>query len=351
MNPITYITFLIDKSLSMEKFRSKLPEVYRGLLANIKANAGEQDIRVRVLQFGSSVPLSDVTYQPIRTGYFEFYYSPTEGSTKLNDAMIKALEKLPYSTAKPPIVGSTRALLNPPQPAQNANEASLLVVLTDGEENASAHYPAAVRAAAARHGDLLTIALNVPPMSEGKLIALATNYGVPRENISVWEQSIQGIETMARVNESATTSYITSTRGQGLTKSVAFYAHTPDLTGFDPKTADLANLHGKFMSRRIHKEERIDEFVQRETGQPYLRGMAFYQLTKPETIQGNKDILLREKGKVTVWGGPNARKAIGLQAFKDGKITPGNHANWDIFVQSLADNRKLVRGTDLLIRK
>ena len=351
MNPITYITFLIDKSSSMGRFRSKLPEVYRGLLANIKANAGEQDIQVRVMQFGSSVPLSDTAYQPIRTGYFEFYYSPVESFTKLNDAMIKALEKLPYSTAKPPIVGSTRALLNPPQPAQNANEASLLVVLTDGEENDSYARAETVKQAIEAHGDKLTVAMNVPQMSRERIQLMSDQLGIPVENFSQWDQTIQGIETMARVNESATSSYLTATRAAGQTKSTTFYALTPDLSGFDPKTANLANLRDKFMSRRIGKEQRIDEFVQRETGQPYLRGMAFYQLTKPEVIQGNKDILLREKGKVTVWGGPNARAAIGLLPFKDGKITPGNHANWDIFVQSLADNRKLVRGTDLLIRK
>jgi len=349
MKPITYITFLIDKSSSMHQFRTKLPQVYNDLLGNIQANADGHDIRVRLLQFGTSVPLADTGFTPLTNLVGQpLTYSPNENSTRLYDAMIAALNTKPYTAIRGGAT-TTRALLNKPQTAENV--ASLLVVLTDGEENASYARAETVKKAIAAHGDKLTVAMNVPQMSNVRIQLMSDRLGIPVENFSQWDQTIQGIETMARVNESATSSYLTATRAAGQTKSTAFYSLTPDLSGFDPKTANLANLRDKFMSRRIGKEQRIDEFVQRETGQPYLRGMAFYQLTKPEVIQGNKDILLREKGKTTVWGGPNARAAIGLLPFKDGKVTPGNHANWDIFVQSLADNRKLVRGTDLLIRK
>ena len=346
MKPITYITFLIDKSSSMSPFRMKLRQVYRELLGNIQANAEGHDIRVRLLQFGTSVPLAATGFTPLANLVGQpLTYSPDEGSTRLYDAMIAALKTKPYTAIR----GGARALLNKPQTAENV--ASLLVVLTDGKENASRALEADMKKAIAAHGDKLTVAMNVPQMSNARIQRMSDQLGIPVENFSQWDQTTEGLTDTIRATATATTSYLTATRAAGQTKSTAFYSLTPNLSGFDPKTANLANLHGKFMSRRINKEERIDEFVQRETGQPYLRGMAFYQLTKPEVIQGNKDILLREKGKTTVWGGPNARAAIGLQPFKDGKITPGNHANWDIFVQSLADNRKLVRGTDLLIRK
>jgi hypothetical protein len=40
---------------------------------------------------------------------------------------------------------------------------------------------------------------------------------------------------------------------------------------------------------------------------------------------------------------------IGLPANADAKVEPGNHANYDIFVQSTSVNRKLPRGTKLIV--
>jgi hypothetical protein len=56
-----------------------------------------------------------------------------------------------------------------------------------------------------------------------------------------------------------------------------------------------------------------------------------------------------EKGSKAIYGGNAARSLIGLPYGAEAKVEPGNHANYDIFVQSTSTNRKLVRGTKLLV--
>lgn len=87
------------------------------------------------------------------------------------------------------------------------------------------------------------------------------------------------------------------------------------------------------------------------TSGPYVKGCAFYQLTKPELVQKHKDLMVKEKTGRVLYGGQEVRKVLGLPEFQDGKVTPGNHANYDVFVQSTANNRKLVRGTTVMVRK
>jgi len=100
----------------------------------------------------------------------------------------------------------------------------------------------------------------------------------------------------------------------------------------------------------VPRETEIREFVVEKLGQ-YRVGDAFYQLTKKEMVQTQKALLLMEKGKGAIYGGPEARDLIGLPTGVNAKVEPGNHANYDIFVQSTSTNRKLVRGTKLLVRK
>ena len=82
---------------------------------------------------------------------------------------------------------------------------------------------------------------------------------------------------------------------------------------------------------------------------PYRKGAAFYELTKREEIQENKELLVMEIGKSAVYGGADAREVLGLPETRC-KVTPGNHSQWKIFVQSGSFNRRLVRGTSVLYR-
>ena len=71
---------------------------------------------------------------------------------------------------------------------------------------------------------------------------------------------------------------------------------------------------------------------------------------KREKIQGHKKLLLIKKGEKTVWGGDGVRDLLGLPDV-DMFVEPGNHGDYDIFVLSTSVNRKLVRGTTVLLDK
>lgn len=82
---------------------------------------------------------------------------------------------------------------------------------------------------------------------------------------------------------------------------------------------------------------------------PFLKGSAFYQLTKTEArVQDSKMIAIRDKINGRVYHGPAARDMIGLPHIGTVRLHPGDHGNYDIFIQSTSINRKLVAGTQVL---
>jgi hypothetical protein len=49
-----------------------------------------------------------------------------------------------------------------------------------------------------------------------------------------------------------------------------------------------------------------------------------------------------------MFAGAEARKMIGLPTDRNARLHPGDHKNFDLFIQSFSVNRKLVAGTGLL---
>ena len=64
----------------------------------------------------------------------------------------------------------------------------------------------------------------------------------------------------------------------------------------------------------------------------------------------NKRMINADATLKAVFGGTDARSVLGIPEGQNLKIKPGNHGNFDIFVQSTSLNRKLVRGTKLLVK-
>jgi hypothetical protein len=80
-----------------------------------------------------------------------------------------------------------------------------------------------------------------------------------------------------------------------------------------------------------------------------LKGAGFYQLTKTEPlVQDHKRILIRDKTTQAVYFGSAARQMLGLPAWGGVRLAPGDHGNFDIFIQSTSVNRKLAKGTSLI---
>jgi hypothetical protein len=92
----------------------------------------------------------------------------------------------------------------------------------------------------------------------------------------------------------------------------------------------------------------IKDFVQAQ-GIAFTKGCAFYQLSKTETVQDYKQIAVRDKMGGAVYSGIAARDLLGLPHHGECKLAPGQHGQYEIFVQSTSVNRKLVKGTNLMI--
>jgi hypothetical protein len=196
--------------------------------------------------------------------------------------------------------------------------------------------------------DRYTITYLVP---RGAARATAQTMNTPLGNVAEWEQSEQGVEAYTQANNAGYLNYFNS-RSVGMTNSKTFYTDLSSVSTKDIKSAqkkgNLVDVTSNFKVLNVDREEEIADFVGRQVGQ-YVKGRAYYQLTKTEVkVQGSKEILLVEKGSRTVLG--NARAFLGFPAGTV-RVKPGNHANYDIFVQSTSLNRKLVRGTKVLVRK
>jgi hypothetical protein len=99
----------------------------------------------------------------------------------------------------------------------------------------------------------------------------------------------------------------------------------------------------------------ISKFIE-EQGATFNKGRGFYELTKPEKIQGYKEIVLMDKESGDIYNGDEVRTILHLPPQvgqkdmdrQDVKIRPIDLDNWYIFIQSTSFNRKLVGGTRLL---
>lgn len=217
---------------------------------------------------------------------------------------------------------------------------ALVIILTDGHENASKvkadELSARIRKLQAT--DRFTFAFMVPP---GYADFMVRQLGVPAGNVTEWEGTQKAFDAVTHTTQVATVSYFTA-RAAGKTSVDTFYSNADGVTSSD------INKLGVVRGVKIYEVPRevdIRDFVESK-GHTYVPGNAAYQLTKPEIVQENKALFITEKGKKTVRSG-DVRGLLGLPTGKI-KVIPGNHANYDIFVQSRSVNRKLVRGTRLL---
>lgn len=114
---------------------------------------------------------------------------------------------------------------------------------------------------------------------------------------------------------------------------------------------------GKFQQIEVLEDIRIDEFV-RSMGLPFATGKGYYEFTKSEKIQANKEILLVDKKTgETLTDTDECRKLMGLNPIQRG--VSGNHTtmsprniecakDYKIFIQSNSHTRKLIGGTTFL---
>lgn len=108
----------------------------------------------------------------------------------------------------------------------------------------------------------------------------------------------------------------------------------------------------KFQVLKVTSECVIKDFVE-VTGASYKKGKGFYQFTKSETIQANKEVLFVNKKTGDVLDNTiECRKLLGVPFGTKGNVNPSNirevFNTYNIFIQSNSFNRVLKPNTQFL---
>lgn len=106
----------------------------------------------------------------------------------------------------------------------------------------------------------------------------------------------------------------------------------------------------RFQAMVVDRDARIQDFV-KENSLVFQTGKGFYELTKSETIQPYKEVVLHDKETGDMFTGRDARDIIGLSQTEEVSFTstrkPWAH-KYRVFVQSTSYTRKLIQGTHFL---
>ncbi|MBG1257817.1 vWA domain-containing protein [Nostoc commune] len=114
------------------------------------------------------------------------------------------------------------------------------------------------------------------------------------------------------------------------------------------ESADLrAVTPGRFQILEVEQDISIKAFVL-ENGLSFKVGRGFYEFTKTETIQAQKEIILMDRATGDLFEGGAAREMLGLPIDATIRIKPSNLEKYVVFVQSTSANRKLIGKTRFL---
>ena len=121
--------------------------------------------------------------------------------------------------------------------------------------------------------------------------------------------------------------------------STARFASEADLRPVPP---------GRFQILSVDRDTPIKTFCE-EQGLTFKQGRGFYELTKTVTVQGTKEIILRSRASGDLFTGTRARELLGLPLHdEDVKLRPTHLEEFEVFIQSTSNNRKLIGSTQFL---
>lgn len=333
--PKTKVVFLLDSSGSMSSIQRPTVDAFNRVLETIKAAAAEQDASVSLYTFGErSEPVSR-----------KLYNQPLADLRPLNYSDYKPQDMTPLFDAVGTAIMDHLAL-----PADK-DTSFIVTIITDGHENMSKKWDArTIRDLIARvqSTDKWTVTYLVPP---GERQRLVNSVGVHEGNVQEWEASARGVAAVGSTLSAGYSNYFQD-RSRGITSTRGFFTTDLSKVSLSDVKQRLTDLSSNIAVLSVTAEQDIRDFVEAHGYYPYIKGRAYYQLTKDEAaVQDYKQILLREKNGRAIYGGSEAREILGLPDSGTVKVRPGNHANWDVFIQSTSVNRRLVRGTKLLLVK
>lgn len=103
----------------------------------------------------------------------------------------------------------------------------------------------------------------------------------------------------------------------------------------------------RFQRLTVSDSNDIKTFVE-STGANFQIGKGFYELSKAEVVQENKEVILVDRYG-TMFTGKQARDMIGVPFGTRGKVYKTSiPTGYKVFIQSTSNNRKLVKNTEFL---
>lgn len=234
-------------------------------------------------------------------------------------------------------------------PDANNPEASFLVMaVTDGEENCSRTWSARTltdKIKKLQATDRWTFVFRVPKGYKRRLVQL----GIPEGNIFEWEQTSRGVQEASVVTKQAFTEFYSGVKS-GVKATTSFYTNLAnvDLSEVKKQLVDISSHIQIWHVDTEAEGKNIREYCKFKLGREWKKGAAFYLLMKPEReVQDYKKIIIKSKTSGEYFSGAAARDMLGLPQYGTCKVVPGDHGDYEIFVQSTSVNRKLPVGTTL----
>lgn len=336
-NNINHVVYVLDASYSMHGVEDELIRVVDTQIEYMAKRSDEldQETRVSIYDFADDVRCLVYDKDVLRLPSIASLYRP-RGSTALIDATLKSLEDLTHSAT---LYG---------------DHAFLTYVLTDGQENRSRNRPTRLQDALARLDANWTVACLVPDDFAKRT---AASYGFPSDNVAIWNaNSAEGVVEVGETIRQATDNFMVARSKGNFVGTRSLFSTGLDAVNSTTVRSTLTPLQqNAYDILPIHSNPQttdggwpIRDFVY-SRGLDYVIGKGFYQLTKTETIQAQKQIAIREKATGQVYWGDAARDLLGLPRNVEVRVKPNLNPEYDVFVQSTSVNRKVLRNTDLLV--
>lgn len=320
---INHISLIVDKSSSMSG--QDVVKVFDKELNYLKKRSVElnQETRISIYLFADYTECLTFDMDVMRFNSLEGYWKPY-GMTALIDAVLKSIED------------------NKKLPQLYGDHAFLQYVITDGCENRSSNYASTLKSTLDKLGDNWTTACLVPDKNAAEQ---AARFGFNKGAISVWDTS-KSFDLVGNQFSKTIDSYM-DMRSRGVRGTKTLFEINTD--GLTKSKLDVV-LKKTYDIFPVSNECVIKDFVETVTGKAYRLGSVYHQPVKPIVIQDYKDILVQNVKDKKVYSGNDLRQLLGLPN-DTAKVTPGNHKEWRIFVQSTSTNRKLLPNTYILVKK
>lgn len=342
-----YVGLVRDHSASMARISRAAQDDYNSLISAIKSAADREDIDT----IASAVECGRGREADVRV---DFQNSSV--------ARLKPLESYATDGSATPLfdsVGKVIDILEKSPDARDRDVTFLVLVVTDGEDNSSVHYTGRSigdRMTRLMDSDRWTFTFRVPYGQKRRLVSL----GIPAGNILEWEQTERGMRASSGVTGQSVSSYFGGI-SRGVRSTNSFYADASNVSKTDVKST-MTNISSEVRVWPVNSVDagifnaagqgpfaEIAPFVEGKSRLGYVRGSAFYELTKTEkAVQASKLIVIRNRRDGAVYAGQSARDLLNLPTVGTIKLSPGDFGDWEIFIQSTSSNRHLPVGTKVL---